>query len=233
MLREKTINWAEINVVIFDIDGTLYSQQALYSRMFVEAAAYCLRNPLRIRELKILCDFRRERRKRAGMTVDDLQDAQYVWGAEASRVSPEDARRIVDRWLFQRPIRHLLLCRHAGVEAFIEDLHSRGVRTAVYSDYPAKEKMQALGLPDTAAFSSIDKDISCLKPDPKGLLVVVEALGVEVDQCVFIGDRDELDGECARRASMRYLILERSRSGLDNRFQSYQQIHSEFNDSFR
>ncbi len=233
MLREKKINWTEISVVIFDIDGTLYNQQVLCRRMFVEAAAYCLRNPLRIKELKILYDFRRERRKRAGMTVGNLQDTQYVWGAKASRVSPEDARRIVDRWLFQRPLRHLLSCRRAGVEAFIKSLHSREIQTAVYSDYPAKEKMKALGLPDTAAFSSVDGNINCLKPNPKGLLAIVETLGVDVDQCVFMGDRDDRDGECARRAGMKYLILERSRSGIDNRFQSYRQIHSEFNDYFR
>jgi FMN phosphatase YigB (HAD superfamily) len=233
MLHEEQINWGGISVVIFDIDGTLYDQRALYRRMFAEAAAYCLRNPFRVKELKILCDFRRERRKRAGMAIDNLQDAQYAWGAEASGIPPDDARRIVDRWLFQRPLRHLPLCRHAGIVDFMEGLHSQGIRTAVYSDYPAREKLKALDLPDTAAFSSVDRNIDCLKPNPKGLLVIVDTLGVSVDQCVFIGDRDDLDGECARQAGMKYLILDQSCSGTGSYFPSYQHLQSALADSFR
>ncbi|WP_196795358.1 HAD hydrolase-like protein [Richelia intracellularis] len=33
-------------------------------------------------------------------------------------------------------------------------------------------------------------------------------MGVSVEDCLLIGDRDDRDGECARRAGMKYFILD-------------------------
>jgi phosphoglycolate phosphatase/putative hydrolase of the HAD superfamily len=57
--------------------------------------------------------------------------------------------------------------------------------------------------------SSTDPEIDRLKPDPKGLLFIAEKLNVSVDECLFIGDRPELDGACAIKANMPYLIVEK------------------------
>jgi phosphoglycolate phosphatase/putative hydrolase of the HAD superfamily len=35
----------------------------------------------------------------------------------------------------------------------------------------------------------------------------METLGVEASECLFIGDRPELDGICAERAGIPYLII--------------------------
>ena len=49
--------------------------------------------------------------------------------------------------------------------------------------------------------------VNRLKPDPAGLLVAAEKLGVPAAECLFIGDQEAKDGACARRAGMPSLIL--------------------------
>jgi HAD superfamily hydrolase (TIGR01549 family) len=43
-----------------------------------------------------------------------------------------------------------------------------------------------------------------LKPAPDGYLLAAERLGVVPAGCLVIGDRDDTDGEAARRAGMAF-----------------------------
>jgi phosphoglycolate phosphatase/putative hydrolase of the HAD superfamily len=52
-----------------------------------------------------------------------------------------------------------------------------------------------------------------MKPDPKALHYITGKLKVDIKQCVFIGDRDELDGACARSVSMPYIIVDKDPKG--------------------
>ncbi|MCK4261033.1 MAG: HAD family hydrolase [Halanaerobiales bacterium] len=220
-----------LKAVIFDLDGTLYDQRALRRCMFLDIMAYYLMHLRRLKDLKILRDFRHERKKNAFEAVGDIESAQYIWGAQASGVSPERVCSVVQEWIFRIPLRHISSCRYPGVLEFFDNLHHRGISTAIFSDYPAAEKIATLGLSNCFIFCTTDNNINCLKPNPKGLFVIAETLGISVEQCLFIGDRDDRDGECARRAGMKYLILERRRSGIDNRFQTYWQLSEQLNSS--
>lgn len=62
-----------------------------------------------------------------------------------------------------------------------------------------------------------------------GLFVIVETLGVSVEDCLFIGDRDERDGECARKAGMTYLLLERRNPRAEYQFQTYHELNGVLN----
>lgn len=44
---------------------------------------------------------------------------------------------------------------------------------------------------------------------PDGLNYITKKLKVSPEDCLFIGDRQEMDGECAIRANMPYLIIEK------------------------
>lgn len=44
---------------------------------------------------------------------------------------------------------------------------------------------------------------------PDGLNYIVKKLKASPEECLFIGDRQEMDGECAIRANMPYLIIEK------------------------
>lgn len=223
------INWSKVEVIIFDVDGTLYDQRKLRKYMLIELLKYYVMNPWRSKELKIIRDFRRKREKRNFDVINDIENAQYNWGAQASGVSPEKVRSVVDKWIFKIPLRHLSNCRYPGISEFFDNLHKRSITTAIFSDYPAKEKVAALGLSHNCIVCSTDRNVDRLKPDPKGLFVITEKLEVSVEDCLFIGDRDERDGECARKAGMPYLILERRNSGRDYRFTSYHKLNEQLN----
>jgi len=64
-----------------------------------------------------------------------------------------------------------------------------------------------LGLDLDFVFSATDTLINCLKPNPKGLTAILHQLSLSPKDCLFVGDRDEKDGLCARQVGMDFLIL--------------------------
>ena len=190
--------------VIFDVDGTLYNQQPLRRKMLVALLGHYALRPWRWRELRILSRFRAEREKRPGAVGPDLENAQYAWcGYPAAQVRP-----VIQRWIFNHPNQYLAACAYPGVQDFFAALRHRGIKIGIYSDYPAQAKLAALGLTADAVVSSTDAAVDRLKPDPAGLLSAARQLGVAPAECLFIGDRPELDGECARRAHMPFLLVD-------------------------
>jgi phosphoglycolate phosphatase/putative hydrolase of the HAD superfamily len=69
--------------------------------------------------------------------------------------------------------------------------------------------MHAMGLEADLIVSSTDSFVDRLKPDPKGLIYIANKLQVTSQECLFIGDRPELDGACAINAHMPYLIVDK------------------------
>jgi phosphoglycolate phosphatase/putative hydrolase of the HAD superfamily len=61
-------------------------------------------------------------------------------------------------------------------------------------------------MPTMEVVTTSDESVNRMKPDPLGLIILAERLRIPVESCLLIGDRDERDGECARRAGMPYLI---------------------------
>jgi phosphoglycolate phosphatase/putative hydrolase of the HAD superfamily len=194
--------------VIFDVDGTLYDQRSLRRRMLVELAAYHVARPWRISDLRLIALFRRERERRAGEHPASLETAQYEWAAAAAGTRPERVRAVIERWMDRAPLRHLAPCRHTGVAELFQRLAGRGTRIAVFSDYPAREKLAALELQVDCVVSALDPEVNRLKPDPTGLLVAARRLQVPVERCLMVGDRDDRDGEAARAAGMPFLLFQ-------------------------
>lgn len=193
--------------VIFDVDGTLYDQRKLRLCMVREMFMCVLRQPGRMAELRILWRFRSMREKHAAEAAADLESRQYVWAAQAAGVSPEKVRGVVKEWMFERPLAHLRSCRYPGAAALFSQLQRQGIPIGVFSDYPAMDKLRALGLRAQVIVSATCAEVNRLKPDPAGLLVAAAKLGAPAPECLFIGDQEAKDGACARRAGMPCLIL--------------------------
>lgn len=217
-----------VKAVIFDVDGTLYDQSKLRLHILFDMVAAAIRHPGRIYDFKIIWDFRRVRERNQFSRESGIEEKQYVWGAAHSHVSVQQVRRIVNRWMFERPLRYLPACRTKGVKRLFHDLSERYIRIGIFSDYPANDKLDALDLPADAVVCALDPDVDRLKPDPKGLLVTAEKLGVPAGNCLFIGDRDEKDGACARHAGMPFLLLKRNQD-FDRSSDLYKEIDSWIN----
>lgn len=199
------IHWDAVRAVVFDVDGTLYDQRRLRRRMAMALLLHCLRHPREFGMLRTVQTFRRVREELGEEGVADVARLQYVRPAERLALDPETVRRIAEHWLGERPLAHLPACRAPAIDTLFATLRDTGRKIAVFSDYPIENKLAALGLEADLCVSAIDPDVDRLKPDARGLERIMERLDLPPRACVMIGDRDDRDGEAARRVGMPFL----------------------------
>jgi FMN phosphatase YigB (HAD superfamily) len=99
--------------------------------------------------------------------------------------------------------------RREEVVSLLYKVQSQGMRTAIYSDYGCvEEKLQVLGI-DPKGFDLIitAPELGGLKPTKACAEEVLKRLGVKAGTTLFVGDRDEKDGEAARRVGARFLLI--------------------------
>ncbi|HBG06019.1 MAG: hypothetical protein A2075_15650 [Geobacteraceae bacterium GWC2_58_44] len=197
----------KIRGVILDLDGTLYNQKQLRSTMRRKLIGFYLFRPWLIKELILLVRFRRLREELAEAGEGGVALQQYAVTARKCNCSSAEVERVVERWMHQAPLPHLAGCRYPFVDNLLSLLSKQQIMAAVLSDYPPEAKLKALGLDHLLSCSSTDPGIDRLKPDPAGLLYICRRWNLSPDQCLVIGDRDERDGEAARRAGMPYLVV--------------------------
>lgn len=220
----STVDWQRLRLVIFDVDGTLYSQSCLRPKMLVELGLYCLRHPSQLRILRWIATFRRCREELAEQEAAGIGVAQFERPARDLGISPDELRRTIELWMYQRPLRHLSGCRFAGVLELHAALRSAGLPVAVFSDYPAAAKLEALGLEADWVAIADDPEIDRLKPHPAGLEKLLSRVGVEAGECLLIGDREDRDGECARRVGVPCLLKSASSDPGKGRFARYSEL---------
>lgn len=198
----------EYGLILFDMDGTLYFQRALQIKMAGLLLAHAFFERKGWRDICIILQFRRIREKSVG--ADDIEETLYDDLAKRWRISREQIREIIQKWIYQEPLRYLAGYRDGYLLDFIQDLEKRGVKMAVYSDYPPQEKQRALGIGRLPGFYGGQKEIAGFKPNPGGILYIMNRLGVhDKSRVLMIGDRMSRDGEAAVNAGVDYLILKK------------------------
>jgi len=202
---EPQVDWERVELVVFDLDGTLYDAVPLRRRMLLALVAHCLSNPSSVLDVRILRQFRITRESLAMEEIAGIGRAQFERPATLLGIPPEKVESVVRRWMFEHPLRYLARYRFPGVRATFRKLGGMGVKSAILSDYPARRKLAALGLDAEIVVTALDPEIDRLKPQTEGLQRVVDLSGLDVDRCVFVGDREETDGRCARRMGMPFL----------------------------
>jgi HAD superfamily hydrolase (TIGR01509 family) len=220
----STIDWSKIRSVIFDVDGTLYDKRILRRFMFGELCRHALGGPAHWKDLGVIMAFRKQRIRHREDEVERLEESQYEWAARRCRVPPEAVRDIVTEWMLVRPLRYLPRCKYNHLDEFLRALEARGVATAVFSDYPAVQKLSALGLSVAHAVCATDSSVNRLKPNPRGLQFVAKLLDVPPEECVYIGDEEDLDAECARNAGMQFLIIGNKKRNRVGYFKDYLEL---------
>jgi len=200
-----------IQALLFDLDGTLYSQRALQRRIIPRLLVGALREglaPLRAidanrRALELL---RREDRDL------DLPLDHYRLAARLAKLDLDQLRRHLDHWYVEAPLPLLGACRRPGLLELLDAAQARGLRLGVFSDYPPHRKLTALGLDGRfeAALSASDAAVRRFKPHPRGLHAVLEQLQVPPQNALYIGDRADVDLPAARAAGLQPVLIRRS-----------------------
>ena len=205
----QVIDWQKIELVILDVDGTLYNQKLLRKKMLSILLNHFLLRPWKFKELWILYHFRKEREKHAGFVGTNLERKQYEWCQTKTNESLERIKATVEKWIFTAPNKFLLPFVFPNVDTFFSALKNRGIAVATLSDYPAKAKLQHMKLATNLNLSATDVEINGLKPATNGLKYALKHFNITNPQkCLFIGDRLELDGTCASNIGVQFLLVE-------------------------
>jgi putative hydrolase of the HAD superfamily len=199
------IRWDAVRAVVFDVDGTLYDQGRMRRRMAMALLLHCLRHPREFGLLRTVQTFRQIREELGEEEVGDVARVQYTRPAERLAVDPDTVRRVAEYWLGERPLAHLPACRAPAIDTLFAALRDTGRKIAVFSDYSIEDKLDALQLRADLCVSALDPDVDRLKPNARGLERILEHLDLPPQACVMIGDRDDRDGEAARRVGMPFL----------------------------
>lgn len=214
--------------VIFDVDGTLYWQKGLRRRMLFELLFSALRSSQTRLDLRILKRFREDRERLGDRVQSGFQEAQYRLTAEAMGLTAARVEEAVRLWIYEKPLRHLRRHRVPGIEVWLDELRSKGVRLGVYSEYPAADKLAALDLQFDAVVASTDPDVDAFKPNPKGIHVALERLGVQPERALFVGDRRDRDQPCAEAAGLEFLWVSPSEAEAVSSFPPARHLLPEF-----
>jgi len=192
---------AGLEVVSWDVDGTLYS----LPRLVREVKRLARRRLLSLRFAPALWQLSRLR--------GFLKAMERVRRQQGGVLRPED--RVPDRDVLLRLEEHWYgpgleeVGPWDGVVDLLDLFEAQGLRQVVVSDYEAGYKLEALGLADRFEARFSGEELGHLKPSPELFAAVVRRLGVAPSRVLHLGDRPETDGLAATRAGCRAHIFDR------------------------
>ena len=201
--------------VLFDIDGTLYRQGPVRRAMMARLVRGHLARPTTgAQVMRVISAYRRAQEELRGSGFEgDVTEAQVEMAAARTGVDADVVRSIVEQWMEVEPLGAVAASGRTGLVELLDELARRGTKLGALSDYPAMAKLEALGIADRfdIVLSAQDPRVHAFKPNPKGLVVALEALAVEPADAVYVGDRAEVDGAAAAAVPMRCVIVGGSR----------------------
>lgn len=210
-------------LMLLDMDGTLYYQRKMQFYMCLEMLGFALCHPASLWKLRTISVFRKIREEAGDeqmLTQKDFTEKQdtaqrnhlqkyYEKTADKIRITPEEVKKVIEEWMFKRPLKYIYKCRDSFLCTKVVEWQNKGIKVVVYSDYPAEEKCKALGLTLDGVYSSEQEKIGDMKPSSKAVEVIAADFGMKKGRILTIGDRYSKDGKMAENAGVDYLILEK------------------------
>lgn len=225
--QRSGIDWTKIDAVIFDVDGTLFEHTRLRGHMLGLLLQRVLTQAGGLREAQIVRSFRKLREHLAEEEAEGIDRKQYEVVANALRCSVADVKAAVERWIYQAPLAFVPRYKMPGVDRFFSALRGRSLPIGVFSDYPADGKLKALGLIADLVCDATMPEIGRLKPHPWGFEYVAKQLGASPQRSLIVGDRDDRDGEAAKRGGFVFIKKVASQPVKKGEFCSYAELAEE------
>ena len=192
-----------IRAVVFDVDGTLYDKRHLAFWLIVCDLPHVL----------YLAAERVCRRQLSGRCFGSEASFYDVLFSRIARYLPVSKQK-VERWYFQNymPGMVSIIAKRYTVGSFLapllEELHKRGLRVAVFSDYCyVDEKLSALGVdPESFDYRFCSAQFGGLKPARDVFAGVLQEMSVKPEEALMIGDKESTDGAGAASVGMRFVL---------------------------
>jgi pyrophosphatase PpaX len=176
---------ADVDCVLFDLDGTLVDTIEL-----------------------ILCSFHHATEEVLGEPLPDeivLADVGVPLRTQMQSFSEEHADELLRVYREHNAVHHDdLIKEYPGVEDVLRELRARGYKLGVVTSKLSHMARRGLDCFDLAPLVDIvigADDVEIHKPDPHPLLTAAERLGSAAEKCVYVGDAPP-DIQAARGAGM-------------------------------
>jgi len=221
-----------LKVVVFDVDGTLYRQAPLRRAMLLRLLGSYATRPLEgWRTVRALSAYRHAQEALRGEACADVAEAQLAHACARTDFDRAVVRECVDRWMEREPLSILGRFRYPGLVEFLQACRGGGLRLAALSDYPAAGKLEALGIAEhfDLVLCAQSPEIGVFKPNPRGLAVALHRLGVTPAECLYVGDRPDVDAAAAHAAGTASVIVSSSAGKPADRHTTvsgYPQLHA-------
>ena len=201
-----------LRAVIFDAEGTLFHISPSVGAVYAEVLAHFGRkvpaSEVESRFKKLWPEIRKE------LTVFGKEPCLEFWRkAFLKTVSPwlselpeEEAFRLAYEY-FASPKAFVLA---EGFPEVLSLLHNFGLKSAILSNWDERlhRLLSAFGLEQAfeVVFTACEMGVG--KPEPEAFYLVCEALGVEPEEALMVGNDPEEDYEGARRAGLKALLYQ-------------------------
>lgn len=189
-------------VYIFDMDGTLYSQKKMRIRMLFRLIKYYLIHLNRWKELASIYVFRRLRElpEYKACSMNEL----YMFVSKQLKLSAQRVTEAIEKWMLTIPLEIIQECAYADVVNYINSCSKEGKHIYIYSDYPAEEKAKSIGIHYDGIFVSEEIGNGELKPSKSAMEYILQQIGANSEDILYVGDRKEKDGKSAEYANVEY-----------------------------
>jgi FMN phosphatase YigB (HAD superfamily) len=187
---------------------------------------------------RVLAAYRRAQETLRGVCPDcsNIAEEQIRIACRSTGVSQAAVACHVAEWIENAPLDLLSSAMYDGLREALRTAKQNGLKLAVWSDYPAVAKLEAMGVASffNVVVSAHDSEVQRFKPDPRGLEVVLRRLGVSRDQAIYIGDRPEVDGQAAAHIGIKcFIIGKRATCGPEPPHWNYLADYGELNQFIR
>ena len=197
----STVNY---QLIVFDLDGTLYAKPRMAWRMLCNAP----------REWKRMLAERKTRKELRGKyfgNEDTFYQTYFQTMANHCCATPEELRTwYINRYMplmvsviqkYYKPVEWLI--------SFASNCKKQGIRLVVLSDYGhTHEKLHALNINENLFDWVVSApELGGLKPAPEVLQQVLERYNVKTTECLVVGDREDTDGALAQSVGAAFKLI--------------------------
>ncbi len=191
-----------ISCVVFDLDGTLYNKRFLPLRMVLA-------------DWRHITLLRAERKARKHLAGKYFGNEKALYDTLFANIAGQTNKTVVQvkEWYegIYMPTMARMLQKHYTLQPWViptlKQLREQNVRIVIFSDYGSvKEKLEALQLSIINYQLSIYSapEMGGLKPCTEAFENLLQTLGVQPEQTLMVGDRQDTDGAGAASVGMRF-----------------------------
>lgn len=196
--------------VCFDIDGTLYPPRLLRQYMINLAFAHPFWSAKygRMRQTFREIQSTFEETGLGPFPFRDREAMVFIKTMRFRKMKLLEARKRLDSGYYKKLADiYETLGRQPETEKTLRKLKDRGVVTAVFSDWPLWDKLERMGIDSLIDMKYSSDDCGYLKPDIHCFSFILEKLGLEAKDVLFVGDSYAKDITGAAGAGMDAVLV--------------------------